>query len=180
MKKSEVIKILSYLNNCYSNRFKFPKENDDQADEMMIKVWHDLLKHYQYQLVVAAVKKLIINQPKWPPTPGEIVQEVEMLKLPDEAKITAGEAWFLAIEAVRKHGYYNSKEGMDSLPDSVREAVRNFGGFAALCHSEDNNYVKDRFIKIYQEIDLRNKETLYLPEPFKKKLLLISEQEEVN
>jgi hypothetical protein len=92
MEKSEIIKILSYLNNCYSNRFKFPKPNDEDGTKLMVEVWHDLLKYYQYQLVVAAVKKLIINRPHWPPTPGEIVKEVEMLKLPDEAKITAGEA----------------------------------------------------------------------------------------
>lgn len=179
MEKSEIIKILSYLNNCYGNRFKFPKENDP-ASTMMVEVWHDFLKYYQYQLVSAAVKKLIINQPKWPPTPGEIAKEVEMIKLPAEAKITAGEAWHLALKAVHSYGYYNSRKGMESLPECVREAVRNFGGFAALCHSEDNNYVKSSFMKIFKEVALKDQENRYLPKPFKEQLLLISKQKEVD
>ena len=180
MQKSECIKLLSYLNNCYNNRFIFPKPNDKPATDLMVEVWFDLLRYYQYQLVVAALKKLIINQPEWPPTPGEIVREVEKLMLPEDAKISAGEAWYLALEAVRKYGYYNSKEGMESLPPAVREAVRNFGGFTALCHSQDTSYVKNQFIKLYQEVELKRKDTAYLPKPFKKKLLLISEEKEVD
>jgi len=178
MEKSECIKILSYLNNCYNNRFKFPKANDKDgtATKLMVEVWYDLLQYYEYQLVVAALKKLIINRPQWPPTPGEIVQVAEKLMLPDASKISAGEAWYLALEAVHKHGYYNCKDGMDSLPPAVREAVRNFGGFAAFCHSQDTSFVKNQFIKIYQEVELKRKDTAYLPKPFKKKLLLISEE----
>jgi len=58
MEKSECIKILSYLNNCYNNRFKFPKANDKDG----------------------TATKLIV------------------------------EAWYLALEAVHKHGYYNCKD----------------------------------------------------------------------
>lgn len=182
MEKSECIKILSYLNNCYNNRFKFPKPNDKDGTKtkLMVEVWFDLLQYYEYQLVVAAVKKLIINRPQWPPTPGEIIKEAESLKLPDQDKITAGEAWYLALEAVHKYGYYNPKEGMESLPPAVREAVRNFGGFAALCHSQDNNFVKNQFIKLFEEVELKRKDTSYLPKPFKKKLLLISEEKGVQ
>ncbi|MFW6280954.1 MAG: replicative helicase loader/inhibitor [Halanaerobium sp.] len=180
MQKSECIKLLSYLNNCYNNRFVFPKPNDKPATDLMVEVWFDLLKYYQYQLVVAALKKLIINKPEWPPTPGEIVREAEKLMLPEAAKISAGEAWHLALEAVHKYGYYNSKKGMESLPPAVREAVRNFGGFAALCHSQDTSFVKNQFIKLYQEVELKRKDTAYLPKPFKKKLLLISKEKEVE
>jgi hypothetical protein len=179
MKKTETIKILSYLNSCYTNRFKFPKVNDENADKMMIEVWYDFLKYYEYSLITAALKKLIINHPKWPPTPGEIVKEAANLKKPDSAKITGGEAWYLATRAVQKYGYYNSEKGMDSLPDSVREAVRNFGGFASLCHSKNDGFTKNQFIKIYQEVHLRQEDTAYLPPAFKEKLLLISENNEV-
>jgi len=180
MQKSECIKILSYLNNCYNNRFKFPKPNDDPGTQMMIEVWYDLLKYYKYQLVAAAVKKLIINQAQWPPTPGEIVKEIENLKTPESAKISGGEAWYLALKAVRKYGYYNSRQGMESLPPAVREAVRNFGGFAALCRSQETSYVKNQFIKIYQEVNFKRKDTAYLPRPFKEKLLLIPKEKEVE
>jgi hypothetical protein len=88
-------------------------------------------------------------------------------------------AWYLATKAVHQYGYYNSQKGMDSLPDSVREAVRNFGGFAALCHSKDDSFTKNQFIKIYQEVYLKNEDTAYLPPAFKEKLLLISENDEV-
>lgn len=182
MEKSECIKILSYLNNCYNNRFKFPKANDKDGTrtKLMVEVWYDLLQYYEYQLIVAALKKLIINRPEWPPTPGEIVKEVERLTMPEQSKITAGEAWHLALKAVHKYGYYNPKKGMESLPPAVRETVRNFGGFAALCHSQDTSYVKNQFIKLFQEVELKRKDTAYLPKPFKKKLLLISEEKGVH
>jgi len=146
----------------------------------MIEVWYDLLQYYEYQLIVAALKKLIINRPQWPPTPGEIVKEAESLKLPDQARITAGEAWYLTLEAVHKYGYYKPKEGMEFLPPAVREAVRNFGGFAALCHSQDTSYVKNQFIRLFEEVEVKKKDTVYLPKPFKKNLLLISEEKGVQ
>jgi len=182
MEKSECIKILSYLNNCYNNRFKFPKANDEDGTrtKLMIEVWFDLLQYYEYQLVVAALKKLIINKLQWPPTPGEIVKEVEKLILPDSAEISAGEAWYLALEAVRIYGYYNPKAGMESLPPAVREAVRNFGGFTTLCHSQDTSFVKNQFIKLFEEVELKRKDTAYLPQAFKKKLLLITKEKGVQ
>lgn len=176
MKKSECIKILSYLSNYYNNRFQFPKNNDDDGTEMMIEIWFDLLQYYNYPLAAETLKKLVINHSEWPPTPGDLIKEIEKAKMPKEAKIPSSEAWHLALQAVRKYGYYNPKEGMDSLPPTVREAVRNFGGFTALCHSQDNSYVKSQFMKIYQEVKLKNEETAYLPAAFQEKLLLLTEE----
>lgn len=68
---------------------------------------------------------------------------------------------------------------MDSLPDSVKEAVRNFGGFLAHCHSKNDGFTKNQFMKIYQEVHLKNEDTAYLPPAFKEKLVLISENNEV-
>jgi hypothetical protein len=176
MDKQQVIKLLTYLSNCYNNKFKFPKA-DQQANQMKIEVWHDLLKYYDNELVTAAAKKKILNDSSWPPSVGEIVHQVELITQSPEDRISAGMAWNMVLKAVRKYGYYKPKEAMQSLPPKVREAVEHFGGFNAVCHSKENDsYAKTHFHKLYKEVIRHNKDMQYLPEKFKEELLLISEK----
>lgn len=171
MNKKNVIKLLTYLNHCYPGKFKFPKKSKLE-NEMLIEVWHDLLKFYNYQIVINIIKKLIINNGHWPPSVGEIVKELEKNKLPGEEKISAGQAWSLVLTAVRKYGYYNAGQAMDSLPPKVRATVEHFGGFTAICHSEaNNNFVRSHFNKLYQEVNRQNEELRYLPQTVRDELL---------
>jgi hypothetical protein len=174
MSKKEIIKLLTYLNHCYPGKFNFPKKSK-RENQMLIEVWYDLLKNYQHQQISSVVKKIVVNNGHWPPSVGEIVKEVEKLKIPACDKITAGEAWMLVLNAVRKYGYYNAGEGMQSLPKKVRETVEHFGGFAAICHSEvNNNYVRSHFMKLYKEVNRNNEEYMYLPPAVRDELLKAS------
>jgi hypothetical protein len=171
MTKTEVIKLLTYLNHCYPGKFKFPK-TDKRENKVLIQIWYGFLKLYDSNTVSAVLKKLIIISGHWPPTVGEIVKEIETLKLPAEEKITAGEAWSLVLRAVRTYGYYNARLAMRSLPAKVRETVEHFGGFAAICHSKENdNYVRSHFLKLYQEVNRENEELMYLPDTIRDELL---------
>ena len=171
MNKKEIIKLLTYLNHCYPGKFKFPKKSK-RENEMLIEVWYDLLKYYDNHQLSSVVKKIVVNNGHWPPSVGEIVKEIEKLNIPAADKISAGEAWMLVLNAVRKYGYYNAREGMQSLPEKVRETVEHFGGFAAICHSEvNNNYVRSHFMKLYQEVNRHNEEYMYLPKVVRNELL---------
>ncbi|RCW57327.1 replicative helicase loader/inhibitor [Halanaerobium sp. ST460_2HS_T2] len=171
MIKKEIIKLLTYLNHCYPGKFKFPKTSK-RENEMLIEVWYDLLKFYDNKCVISVLKKIIINSGHWPPSVGEIVKEVERIKLPAEAKITAGEAWNLVLRAVRRYGYYRAGEAMKSLPPKVRETVEHFGGFTAICHSDcNNNYVRSHFMKLYKEVNRCQEEFMYLPAAVRDELL---------
>lgn len=171
MTKADVIKLLTYLNHCYPGKFKFPK-TDKRENKMIIQIWYDFLKLYDTETVNNILKKLIITGGPWPPTVGEIVKEIEVLRLPAEEKITAGEAWSLVLRAVRKYGYYNAGAAMRSLPAKVRETVEHFGGFTAICHSKSNdNYVRSNFQKLYREVNRENENLMYLPDTIRDELL---------
>ncbi|ADQ13713.1 replicative helicase loader/inhibitor [Halanaerobium hydrogeniformans] len=174
MTKNNIIELLSYLSNCYSGRMKFPK-SDKRENKMMVEVWYDFLKSYDREIIDLAAKKLVINNSKWPPSVGEIIKEVKNLQKAPEEKLSPGMAWSLVLSAVRKYGYYNSKEGMESLPPKVRETVEHYGGFASICHSEENNvYVKNQFFRLFKEVNRHNRDLEYLPPGLKKELFLIS------
>ena len=171
LNKKDIIKLLTYLNHCYPGKFNFPKKSK-RENEMLIEVWYDLLKQYDNKKMSCVIKKIVVNNGHWPPSVGEIVKEIEKINTPTSDKITAGAAWMLVLNAVRKFGYYNAKEGMDSLPKKVRETVEHFGGFTAICHSEaNNNYVRSHFMKLYQEVNRYNEEYMYLPISVKNELL---------
>ncbi|RQD74946.1 MAG: hypothetical protein D5S01_05940 [Halanaerobium sp. MSAO_Bac5] len=174
MTKNNIIELLSYLSSCYSNRLKFPK-SDKRENQMMVEVWHDFLKYYDQELINLAVKKLVINNSKWPPSVGEIIKEVKNIQKAPEDKLSPGMAWSLVLSAVRKYGYYNCKEAMESLPPKVRETVEHFGGFASICHSKQNDiHVKNQFFRLFKEVNRHNRDLEYLPKEFREELLLIS------
>jgi hypothetical protein len=175
MNKQHIIELLTYLSNCYSGKFKFPKP-DQRNNQMLINDWHDLLKYYSVELVNKAAKKLVVNNHDWPPSVGAIVHEIELIKQPPENRITAGMAWKLVMKAVRKYGYYKPKEAMESLPPKVRATVEHFGGFAEICHTKENDsFVKNHFHKLYNEVTRYDKDLQYLPEEFRQELIYISE-----
>jgi hypothetical protein len=176
--KNEVVRMLSYMSYNYLGRFKFPKDNMKDT-EMMIEVWYDFLQYYDYDLVIKVLKKLMITSAEWPPTVGELVKEIKVITTPPEDKLNAGEAWALALNAVRRYGYYNSKEAMNFLPEKVRDAVEHFGGFRILCHSDENNgYARSQFIRLYNEITRKDREFSYLPDRLREELREIENRDE--
>lgn len=164
MSRTELVKVLTFISNSYPGKFKYPLDSKEET-KFFTETWFSFLQDYDYQLVRTAVKKIIVNKATWPPAVGELVREIEELIAPDEAKISAGEAWQLALAAVRNYGYYRAGEAMTSLPPLVQKAVQCFGGFEAVCHSEVNNsFARQNFIKIYQELaNSKQKEELLPP-----------------
>lgn len=171
MQKKEVVKLLSYLNCCYQQTFKYPKE-DAKESKLILEVWFDFLQYYEKEVVFKIVKRLVINHKNYPPQIGEIVKEIESSKLKAVDKISASKAWSLVLKAVRKFGYYRPTKAMDSLPATVKKAVEEFGGFAAICHSQCNNtYVRAQFMKTYQNLKKEREKYQLLPEALETKLL---------
>jgi hypothetical protein len=171
MQKKEVVQLLSYLNCCYQQSFKYPKK-DAKESKLILEVWFDFLQYYEQELVFRIVKKIVINHNSYPPQIGEIVREIECSKLKAEDKISAGKAWALVLKAVHKFGYYRPGAGMDSLPETVKKAVEQFGGFTVICHSQSNStYVRSQFMQIYQNLKREKEEYQLLPEALERELL---------
>lgn len=175
MQKNEVIKLLKYLSDCYPNKFKFPKENKTET-QMIIEVWYDFLQYYDYKISAKAAKKLVIIDGKWPPSVGQIVREVKKIKEAEEDRITAGMAWKMVLDAVRKYGYYKPIKAMNSLPPKVQQAVEHFGGYNVICHSRENDpFVRTQFFRLYNEVNRHKRDLDYLPEEFRREILLLSD-----
>lgn len=176
MTKSNLIKILTFISNSYPSKFEFPLDNREET-KFFTETWYSFLKDYDYQLVRIAVKKLIINNSTWPPTVGEIVNEIESLITPIGEKLSGGEAWQITLDAVRKYGYYQAGLAMSTLPELVQKTIHCYGGFAAVCHSEiHNSFVRHNFIKIYQELASKKKDEEMLPPSLKKETKAIVEK----
>ena len=163
MKKTELIKVLTFISNAYPNKFSFPRKNKND-NKIFIETWYSFLKDYNYNLVKIGVKKIIINKATWPPTVGELVKEIEKLKMNESDKLTGAEAWAIALEAVRKYGFYDMAQAMKDMPSLVKKSVECFGGYDALCHSKvQDSYSRQNFIRIYEDLARKNNNSKFLP-----------------
>lgn len=169
MKKTEIIKVLKFINSYYQNKFEYPKE--DEADtKMMNATWYMFLEDYDYNEVTASLKKLVINKPKWPPTPGELIQEINNNRnRGNPNKISGAEAWQKITRAIRVHGwFYNPKKVKKSLPESVLKAGNIIGLNVIANSKEGDTYLMNRFIKVFEDIKQNQDEVDMLPEGVKK------------
>lgn len=171
MKKSEMVKILKFLNNYYQNKFKFPKESDMDT-EQIIETWYIFLGEYSYEVVSASLKKLVVNQAKWPPTPGEVIQEIDNnVNRNNENRISGPEAWNLLLKAIRKHSwFYNPEKVKDELPEVVLKAAQVTGISTVAQSSESDTFIMNRFIKTFEQIKQHENEREMLPGGIKKDL----------
>jgi hypothetical protein len=164
MKKTEIIKLLKFINSYYQGKFDYPKE--DKADTKMINAtWYMFLEDYDYNEVTASMKKLVINKPKWPPTPGELIQEINNNRNRDNPnKISGAEAWQKITRAIRVHSwFYNPKKVKESLPEAVKKAGELIS-FSVIANSkEGDTYLMNRFIKIFEDMKQQVDEKEMLP-----------------
>src|SRR6056297_770616 len=156
MKKAELIKLLKFLNSYYQQKFEFPK-NDKSENKILQETWMMFLGEYNYYLIRTAVKKIVVSK-EWPPTPGEILQELKKLTRPDEDKLTAGEAWELVIQAIRRHSYlYNPQKVKNSLPEKSLRAAE-VVGLDLIAQKGGDSYVMNTYLKVYKNLEEKNRE----------------------
>lgn len=160
MKKSELVKLLKFLNSYYQQKFEYPKS--DKADTKMLQeTWFMFLGEYDYNIVRTATKKLVANK-EWPPTPGELVKEIENLQKSAEDKLTAGEAWEQVVEAIGRYGYFhNPGKVKEAIPDKALRAAE-VVGLDLIARQGGESFVMNSYMKVYRNLaDKREKvETL--------------------
>lgn len=158
-----MVKILSFLDNYYNAKFEYPKSDDDET-EALTETWFLFLGDYDYQLASTALKKLVIDKPTWPPTPGELVKRIQnIITKNNPVHISGPEAWHMVIESIQKHSWtYNPAKVKESLPEPVLKAAQ-VTGFNII-NSGDPEFIRTQFIKTYEQIQQHEKERLMLPE----------------
>ena len=158
MTRDETKQVLLVLKTAYQNF---------EIQRLTVSVWFATIGHLEFEVAEKATIRLI-QTCHFVPTPADIIREAASILNP-ENDIDGSSAWGLAIKAIRLYGSYREKDGLQSLPSSVRQTVSNFG-WRELCLSENIDVARGEFLKMYDSF--RKRETkmtaLPLPEDIKK------------
>lgn len=175
MKKSQVLELLKYINTYYGKRFEIPNNKAELA--MKIETWYDFLQDYDYKETQVVTQRLISVR-EWAPTPGEIIDELNRIKTPEQDQLTPGEAWELVLRAIRIHGVlYNTKAAEASLPKKVLKAANCVGGLRNIGMSNENDtYFMNQFCKVYEDVSRAIDMDQRLPESIKRKSEMLAQK----
>lgn len=155
MASEETMKsILRMLVQAYPERFKLAADT--------LPIWHRLLLDIpDVNLMAAAIRHVTEN--KWPPSVAELRNAAFDAVEPE--RLTAGEAWQQVCRNIRRFGFYAQQEAKAAMPPLLWRCVESLGGYDYLCRSEEPMADRAHFIRIYEQIAERERQTArMLPE----------------
>ena len=159
MNKQETIQVITLLAGNYNSI----AEKDKTQKQLMINTWLECLGDLDYNLVLQAVKKTIIES-SYPPTIHDIRKNaVEMIN--PTTKRTAIEAWKEAYEMICS-GLYMTQEQFEMASSEVKKFFGNVRQVTELAKTDldtVNTVTKGQFLKQYEVLVNREKEQKLLP-----------------
>lgn len=174
MTKKEVLKLLKYLDSYYEKNFELPTQEDDL--DIKVNTYYDFLGEYPFELLMTATKKLI-SRKEWPPTPGEIAEEIENMKKSEDEKFTAGEAWEEVLQAIKEHSYfYNPDKVKNRLPDKAKRAAEVVGFEVIAREGNGNTYVFNSFKEAYNNLAEKREKVELLPKSVRREVNQLADQ----
>jgi hypothetical protein len=130
--------------------------------EQTVAIYVELLADIDPELLRAATLDLI-SRSRFFPTVAEIREAARDLR--DGPQLSGSEAWGLVIQAIRDLGYAHQAEAHERLGETIMQAVRDIGGWGALCYSENSVADRARFIEAFDARAARRKrEGVTLPQ----------------
>jgi len=176
MNKTETIQIVTLLAGNYDSI----ANKDKVQKQLMVATWQECLGDLEYDLVLQAVKKTIIESP-YPPTIHEIRKNAIEIINPDKRR-TAIEAWDEALKMISR-GLYMTEEEFDKHSPEVKKffgSVNQVRQQAVVDIDTINTVTKGQFLKQYEFLIERDKKEKLLPEGMKNTLELLGNQMDVN
>lgn len=160
MNRVETIQVITLLAGNYDSIAK----KDKVQKELMITTWQECLGDLEYQVVLNAVKKTIIDNP-YPPTIHDVRKNaIEMIShSPSKMAI---EVWNEAY-AMICNGLYMTEEQFDIASPEVKKffgSVRQVKELAQCDTDTVNTVTKGQFLKQYEVITQREQEQKLLPQ----------------
>lgn len=152
MNKKEIINLLAIATANFPNM----QEKDMKPTAIL---WEKSLSDIDYPIAEKALLK-VLSTSRFFPTIADIREATAQITQPRQ--LDAMEAWGLIIQAIRKYGYYRTKEAMESLPPDVVEMVRRFTWYE-LCMSENIETLRAQFRMAWDIQSKRKKELSALP-----------------
>lgn len=159
MNKVETVQVITLLAGNYDSIAK----KDSTQKQLMINTWQECLGDLDYQLVLQAVKKTIIESP-YPPTIHEIRENAVEIVNPTTQR-TGIEAWEEAYKMIC-NGSYMTQEEFDSHSPEVKKFFGSKEQLKAYATNTDFNMdvVRSNFLKQYDVLLNREKQQKLLPE----------------
>ena len=159
MNKTETIQVITLLAGNYDSI----ANKDKNQKQLMIATWLECLGDLDYQLVLQAVKKTIIESP-YPPTIHEIRKNAVEIINPTTQR-TGIEAWEEAYKMIC-NGSYMTQEEFDSHTPEVKKFFGSKEQLKAYATNTDFNMdvVRSNFLKQYDVLVNREKQQKLLPE----------------
>lgn len=148
MSPKEFAQGMTFLGQAYNKEF----------DRNQLNVWYTFFKSEEYEPFKNALIR-IISRSKFIPSIAEIKEEISSMRNPF-LQLTADDQWHEVQRAIGKYGFYNSEEAERSLDPFTARVVRNMGGFRAICMSEDNDWTRKNFMRLWDEMQDRGKTVL--------------------
>lgn len=176
MNKQETAQIITLLAGNYN---KIAEKTKEQKI-MMMNTWHECLNDLDYDLVLQAVKKTIIES-EYPPTIHEVRKNaIEIIK--PSTQRTAIEAWNEAYRLIC-NGLYLTEEQFSYVSPEVKKFFGNVRQVKELAQADIdtvNTVTKGQFLKQYDIIVAREKEQKMLPEQMKQYINQISNKMDIK
>lgn len=165
MNKQEMIQVITLLAGNYDSIAK----KDKLQKELMINTWLECLGDLDYEIVLQAVKKTMIqSESSYHPTVHEIRKNAIELINPTQNK-TAIEAWNEAYSMICD-GLYMTEEQFNTASPEVKKFfgnVRQVTELAKTSIDTVNTVTKGQFLKQYDILIQREKEQKLIPESMK-------------
>lgn len=162
MTRQETVVIITLLAGNYESFAK--RTQTDEQVKIMLDTWHSCLADLDYQLVLQAVKKTIIESP-YPPTIHDIRKNAIELVNPSTQR-SGIEAWEEAYKMIC-NGLYMTQEEFDRHSPEVRKffgSVKQVKELAQIDTQTVNTVTKGQFLKQYEVITDRERQQKLLPQ----------------
>lgn len=158
MNKLETIQVITLLAGNYDSIAK----KDKSQKELMIATWQECLGDLDYQVVLNAVKKSIIDSP-YPPTIHDIRKNaIEMI---NPTRDNALEDWNECYKMIC-NGNYMTQEEFDAHSEVCKKFLGSMTQLRAYSSNEEFNMdvVRSNFLKQYEILKQRERQQKLLPQ----------------
>lgn len=153
MTQQEFVKNMTYLGLAYNKEFT----------QEQVELWYGFFRNDDDRDFRKALSRIIVKN-KFLPSIAEVKEEMSFVMNP-QVQLTAEDEWNTVERAISKYGYYNCQEAEETFSPFTKKVVRNMGGFRNLCLSNDGDWVRKNFIKMYDEMKSDTKHIAIMTEP---------------
>ena len=164
MTLTEIYKVVFTLRSAYPAYYaRYTKTDFDSMAES----WAMFLEDYSLQDVMMGLKAYVSSETRgFPPSPGQIIDKIHMIKIPPSQELTAEEAWGRYVYPAICDGYYHAMERFEAMPERIRKAVGSPDSLRELSQGDIDtvqSVEKSHFIRTYNEVRARERDEAKLP-----------------